>query len=57
MRPTKPVLVRGAAGAARQPSDSRLLQLEQVIEQSGESIVVKDLDAVVTMWNREATTL
>jgi diguanylate cyclase (GGDEF)-like protein/PAS domain S-box-containing protein len=37
--------------------DSHLSQLEQVIEQSGESIVVKDLDGVVTVWNREATAL
>jgi PAS domain S-box-containing protein len=42
---------------ARGLLEARSRQLEQVIEQSGESIVVKDLDAVVTLWNREATTL
>jgi len=34
---------------------ARALQLEQVLEQSGDSIIVKDLDAVVTFWNREAS--
>lgn len=29
----------------------------QVLEQSGEAVIVKDLDAVVTYWNREATSL
>src|SRR5262249_13292605 len=38
-------------------AESQLLQLEQVIEQSGESIVVKDLNGVVTVWNRQATAL
>ena len=31
--------------------------LEQVIEQSGECIFVKDMNAVITLWNREATAL
>ncbi|GAC1506065.1 MAG: hypothetical protein NVS1B6_13990 [Steroidobacteraceae bacterium] len=31
--------------------------LEQVLEHTGEAVVVKDLDAVVTYWNREATAL
>ncbi|MEP7207086.1 MAG: GGDEF domain-containing protein [Casimicrobiaceae bacterium] len=34
---------------------SRLL--DQVLEQVGEAVYVKDLDAVVTYWNREAATL
>ena len=32
-------------------------ELEQVLEQCGEAVIVKDLDAVVTFWNREATSL
>jgi diguanylate cyclase (GGDEF)-like protein/PAS domain S-box-containing protein len=31
--------------------------LAQVLEQTGEAIIVKDLNAVVTYWNREATAL
>ena len=31
--------------------------LEQVLEHTGEAVVVKDLNAVVTYWNREATVL
>jgi diguanylate cyclase (GGDEF)-like protein/PAS domain S-box-containing protein len=55
---SRPTLVKGAAaGGARELPESRTRQLEQVIEQSGESIVVKDLNGVVTMWNREATAL
>ena len=38
-------------------ADSDPWHLKQVIEQSGESIVVKDLDGVVTVWNREAAAL
>jgi diguanylate cyclase (GGDEF)-like protein/PAS domain S-box-containing protein len=37
--------------------DTRTLQLQQVLEQSGEAIIVKDMDAVVTFWNREASIL
>src|SRR5688572_12907175 len=37
--------------------EARARQLEQVLEQSGESIVVKDLDAIVTYWNKEASAL
>ncbi|MSQ52892.1 MAG: diguanylate cyclase [Betaproteobacteria bacterium] len=36
---------------------TRAMQLEQVLEQSGDSVVVKDLNAVVTYWNREATNI
>ena len=35
----------------------RARQLEQVLEHSGEAVIVKDLDAVVTYWNREAASL
>jgi diguanylate cyclase (GGDEF)-like protein/PAS domain S-box-containing protein len=31
--------------------------LAQVLEQSGEAVIVKDLNAVVTYWNREAASL
>jgi diguanylate cyclase (GGDEF)-like protein/PAS domain S-box-containing protein len=31
--------------------------LEQVLEHVGEAVIVKDLNAVVTYWNREATAL
>jgi diguanylate cyclase (GGDEF)-like protein/PAS domain S-box-containing protein len=37
--------------------EERARQFEQVFENSGESIVVKDLNAVVTFWNSEATLL
>jgi diguanylate cyclase (GGDEF)-like protein/PAS domain S-box-containing protein len=36
---------------------ARARLLEQVFEQSGEAIIVKDLDGVVTFWNREAASL
>lgn len=52
------------ASQAMQPSipshaglDDRALLFEQVLEQCGEAVIVKDLDAVVTYWNREATAL
>src|SRR5450631_2124306 len=32
-------------------------ELEQVLEQTGEAVIVKDLNAVVTYWNREAASL
>lgn len=57
MRSGRPTLVKGTQAPARELPESRARELEQVIEQSGESIVVKDLNAVVTMWNREATAL
>jgi diguanylate cyclase (GGDEF)-like protein/PAS domain S-box-containing protein len=31
--------------------------LEQVLEQTGEAVIVKDMNAVVTFWNREAATM
>lgn len=33
------------------------LELEQVLEHTGEAVIVKDLNAVVTYWNREAAAL
>jgi diguanylate cyclase (GGDEF)-like protein/PAS domain S-box-containing protein len=54
MRVDKPLLLR----------DTRTEQLElsawelvQVLELSGEAVIVKDLNAVVTYWNREAVSL
>ncbi len=35
----------------------RALQLEKTLESSGESVVIKDLNAVVTFWNPQATAL
>jgi PAS domain S-box-containing protein len=31
--------------------------LAQVLEQSGDAVIVKDLNAIVTYWNREAASL
>ena len=38
-------------------AEARARELEQVLEQIGEAVIVKDLNAVVTYWNREATSL
>jgi len=38
-------------------SSAEMQTLQQVLEQSGEAIIVKDMDAVVTFWNREASIL
>jgi two-component system, chemotaxis family, CheB/CheR fusion protein len=38
-------------------SEPRARDLAQVLEQSGEAVIVKDLNAVVTYWNREAASL
>ena len=50
----KPHVVR-APGYARSEAHAR--ELEQVLEQIGEAVIVKDLNAVVTYWNREAASL
>ncbi len=41
------------------PSEAKVRapQLEQVLQQVGEAVIVKDLDAIVTYWNREAMSL
>jgi diguanylate cyclase (GGDEF)-like protein/PAS domain S-box-containing protein len=54
MRVVNPHLVH-AAGNER--SEASALELAQVLEQSGEAVIVKDLNAVVTYWNREAAAL
>ena len=54
MRVVKPLVVRGTGNGA---SEGHARELEQVLEQTGEAVIVKDLNAVVTYWNREAATL
>ena len=54
MSSDKTVMLRRSGSSQ---ADSRARQLEQVLEQSGEAIIVKDLEAVVTYWNREAMAL
>jgi diguanylate cyclase (GGDEF)-like protein/PAS domain S-box-containing protein len=53
MRVVKPQLVRRTENGA----EIRTRDLEQVLEQTGEAVIVKDLNAVVTFWNREAASL
>jgi diguanylate cyclase (GGDEF)-like protein/PAS domain S-box-containing protein len=53
MRGVTQPLARSAEGAP----DTRATDLEQVLEQTGEAVIVKDLNAVVTYWNREAASL
>jgi diguanylate cyclase len=43
--------------AENEPSEVRVRDLTQVLEQSGEAVIVKDLNAVVTYWNRQAASL
>jgi diguanylate cyclase (GGDEF)-like protein/PAS domain S-box-containing protein len=54
MQIVKPQLVQGA-GNERSERSAR--ELVQVLEQSDEAVIVKDLNGVVTYWNREATSL
>ena len=54
MQAVKPQAVRSAENAK---SDVDFHSLEQVLERTGEAIIVKDLNAVVTYWNREAASL
>ena len=46
--------IRDAAGPSR---EAILHHLDQVLEQIGEAVIVKDLDGIVTYWNREAAAL
>lgn len=50
----KPQLVRRAENGL---AETRARELEQVLEHTGEAVIVKDLNAVVTYWNREAASL
>jgi diguanylate cyclase (GGDEF)-like protein/PAS domain S-box-containing protein len=54
MQAVKPQVVRSDQNAQ---SDAHFHGLEQVLEQTGEAVIVKDLNAVVTFWNREAASL
>lgn len=44
-------------GISNERSEAHAYELEQVLEQTGEAIIVKDLNAIVTHWNREAALL
>ena len=50
----KPQLVQATTD---RPAEAIARDLEQVLEQIGEAVIVKDLNAVVTYWNREAASL
>ena len=50
----KPHRVHGTENERSEPS---VRDLAQVLERSGDAVIVKDLDAVVTYWNREAASL
>jgi diguanylate cyclase (GGDEF)-like protein/PAS domain S-box-containing protein len=54
MRAVNPLTIHEAENG-RATANAR--ELAQVLEQSGEAVIVKDLDAVVTYWNREAAAL
>jgi PAS domain S-box-containing protein len=54
MQVVKPHMVLDAVNERSQVSAR---ELAQVLEQSGEAVIVKDLNAVVTYWNREAASL
>ena len=44
-------------GTENERSEPSARELAQVLEQSGEAVIIKDLNAVVTYWNREAALL
>jgi len=46
-----------AYGAGNEHAQASARDLAQVLEQSGEAVIVKDLNAVVTYWNRVAASL
>src|SRR5271165_4129042 len=54
MRVVNPLML---PDAETEPSEASARELAQVLEQSGEAVIVKNLDAVVTYWNREAASL
>src|SRR5580693_7117823 len=51
------IMPHGILGTENDPSEPRARDLAQVLEQSGEAVIIKDLNAVVTYWNREAASL
>src|SRR5450755_3624816 len=44
-------------GKENEQSAASTHELAQVLEHAGEAVIVKDLNAVVTYWNREASTI
>src|SRR5580693_9837417 len=44
-------------GTENDRSEPSARELAQVLEHSGEAVIIKDLNAVVTYWNREAAFL
>jgi diguanylate cyclase (GGDEF)-like protein/PAS domain S-box-containing protein len=54
MRIVKPQVISDTAVGQAAPYSH---DLEQVLEQTGEAVIVKDLNAVVTFWNREAASM
>ena len=54
MRVVKPLVVSDTENGQ---AELHARELEQVLEQIGEAVIVKDLNAVVTYWNNEASTL
>src|SRR6202790_1145338 len=44
-------------GKENEQSEASAHEFAQVLEQTGEAVIVKDLNAVVTYWNREAASL
>ncbi|MFI4869618.1 MAG: diguanylate cyclase [Steroidobacterales bacterium] len=54
MRIVKPQVVHEAEAGRLELAEGAL---EQVLEHCGEAVLIKDLDAVVTFWNREAASL
>jgi diguanylate cyclase (GGDEF)-like protein/PAS domain S-box-containing protein len=54
MQVVKSQMVRGTDNSQSEP---RAVDLKQVLEQTGEAVIVKDLNAIVTFWNREAASL
>jgi len=54
MRGVTQSLARGSDSAT---AETRAADLEQVLDQTGEAVIIKDLNAVVTYWNREAASL
>ena len=54
MATVKPQLV---SDTGDRPAETFAHELAQVLEQIGDAVIVKDLNAVVTYWNREAASL
>jgi diguanylate cyclase (GGDEF)-like protein/PAS domain S-box-containing protein len=54
MRVVKPQIVRSAENGHM---EAHARELEQVLEHTGEAVIVKDMNAIVTYWNHEAASL